>query len=81
MSAKYAAVSGIPESISTKFAETIKPLVRRGFWRKHEVCIYNYERVHQRRNMNDRTPYQVFVEGIPTTNFKEDLTANFCIHS
>lgn len=30
---------------------------------------YNYERAHQGRNMNGRTPFQVFTEGI---KFKED---------
>jgi transposase InsO family protein len=34
--------------------------------------VYNYERAHQGRNMNGRTPYQVFVEGIPDTSLKED---------
>ncbi|GHT52479.1 IS481 family transposase [Spirochaetia bacterium] len=33
---------------------------------------YNYDRAHQGRNMNGRTPYQAFVEGIPTTSLKED---------
>ena len=36
--------------------------------------IYNYERAHQGRNMNGRTPYQVFVEGIPNTK-NEEITA------
>jgi len=35
---------------------------------------YNYDRAHQGRNMNGRTPYQVFVEGIRTTD-KEDNEA------
>jgi len=26
---------------------------------------YNYERAHQGRNMNGRTPYQAFKEGLP----------------
>jgi transposase InsO family protein len=34
--------------------------------------VYNYDRAHQGRNMNGRTPYQVFVEGIPNTSLKED---------
>jgi transposase InsO family protein len=34
---------------------------------------YNYDRAHQGRNMNGRTPYQAFVEGIPSTSLKEDL--------
>jgi transposase InsO family protein len=33
---------------------------------------YNYERSHQGRNMNGRTPYQVFVEGLPK-NENEDI--------
>jgi len=32
---------------------------------------YNYERAHQGRNMNGRTPHQVFVEGIPIVNSEE----------
>lgn len=27
---------------------------------------YNYERTHQGRNMNGRTPYAVFIDGLPT---------------
>jgi len=26
--------------------------------------LYNYERPHQGRNMNGRTPYTVFIEGL-----------------
>jgi transposase InsO family protein len=37
--------------------------------------IYNYERAHQGRNMNGRTPHQAFVEGIPTPSLKEDSVA------
>jgi transposase InsO family protein len=37
--------------------------------------IYNYERAHQGRNMNGRTPSQAFVEGLPALNIKEDLAA------
>ncbi|GHU97237.1 IS481 family transposase [Spirochaetia bacterium] len=33
---------------------------------------YNYDRAHQGRNMNGRTPYQAFVEGIPTSSLTED---------
>jgi transposase InsO family protein len=36
---------------------------------------YNYERVHQGRNMNGRTPRQAFVEGLPTPGSKEDSAA------
>ena len=32
---------------------------------------YNYERAHQGRNMNGRTPHQVFIEGIPIINSEE----------
>jgi transposase InsO family protein len=37
--------------------------------------IYNYERAHQGRNMNGRTPHQAFVEGLPTPDSKEELAA------
>ena len=37
--------------------------------------IYNYERAHQGRNMNGRTPHQAFVEGIPNDSFKEETAA------
>lgn len=37
--------------------------------------IYNYERAHQVRNMNGRTPHQAFVEGIPHQIPKEDSAA------
>jgi len=37
--------------------------------------IYNYERAHQGRNMNGRTPHQVFVEGIPNSQSKEETAA------
>jgi transposase InsO family protein len=33
--------------------------------------LYNYERSHQGRNMNGRTPYTVFVEDIPNLENKE----------
>ena len=36
---------------------------------------YNYDRAHQGRNMNGRTPYQAFVEGIPSIDQKEDTPA------
>jgi len=36
---------------------------------------YNYERAHQGRNMNGRTPHQAFVEGIPDHVEKEDSAA------
>ena len=39
------------------------------------LLIYNYERAHQGRNMNDRTPHQAFVEGIPNLADKEDTAA------
>ena len=41
----------------------------------HYLHTYNYERTHQGRNMNGRTPYQAFVEGIPTTNNEEEQVA------
>jgi transposase InsO family protein len=37
--------------------------------------IYNYERAHQGRNMNGRTPHQAFVEGIPNQSVKEEAAA------
>jgi transposase InsO family protein len=33
--------------------------------------IYNYERAHQGRNMNGRTPHQAFVDGIQNQQIKE----------
>ena len=39
------------------------------------LIIYNYERAHQGRNMNGRTPHQAFVEGIPNLSDKEDTAA------
>jgi len=36
---------------------------------------YNYERTHQGRNMNGRTPHMAFVEGIPNLISKEDNVA------
>jgi transposase InsO family protein len=36
------------------------------------IQTYNHDRAHQGRNMNGRTPYQAFVEGIPTTSQKEE---------
>jgi hypothetical protein len=35
------------------------------------VPPYNYDRAHQGRNMNGRTPYTVFIEGIPDSFQKE----------
>ena len=37
--------------------------------------VYNYERTHQGRNMNGRTPRQAFVEGIPNLISEEDSAA------
>jgi transposase InsO family protein len=37
--------------------------------------IYNYERAHQGRNMNGRTPHQAFAEGIPNQLPKEETAA------
>ena len=37
--------------------------------------IYNYERAHQGRNMNGRTPHQAFVEGVPNPTSKENVAA------
>jgi len=34
---------------------------------------YNYERAHQGRNMNGRTPYQVFIKGLPKTQIEEKI--------
>jgi hypothetical protein len=39
------------------------------------LYTYNYERTHQGRNMNGRTPYQAFVEGIPEQPIKEVAAA------
>ena len=39
------------------------------------LLTYNYERTHQGRNMNGRTPHQAFVEGIPETNYEEEQVA------
>jgi transposase InsO family protein len=36
---------------------------------------YNYNRAHQGRNMNGRTPYQAFLEGIPAQNVQEEAAA------
>jgi len=36
---------------------------------------YNYERAHQGRNMNGRTPHQAFVEGITKPDSKGDSAA------
>jgi transposase InsO family protein len=36
---------------------------------------YNYERAHQGRNMNGRTPQQAFVEGLPNQPAKEETAA------
>ena len=35
------------------------------------LLTYNFERTHQGRNMNGRTPHQAFVEGIPNLDYKE----------
>ena len=32
---------------------------------------YNHERVHQGRNMNGRTPYQAFIDGIKKPEAEE----------
>ena len=37
--------------------------------------IYNYERVHQGRNMNGRTPHQAFLEGLTNLTAKEETAA------
>jgi transposase InsO family protein len=37
--------------------------------------IYNYERAHQGRNMNGRTPHQAFIEGIPNNDSCKEETA------
>jgi transposase InsO family protein len=37
--------------------------------------VYNYERAHQGRNMNGRTPHQAFVEGIPNPAIEEVTAA------
>jgi transposase InsO family protein len=34
---------------------------------------YNHDRAHQGRNMNGRTPYQVFKEGLPITQIEEKI--------
>jgi transposase InsO family protein len=39
------------------------------------LLFYNYERAHQGRNMNGRTPHQAFVEGFPNHNSKEETAA------
>jgi transposase InsO family protein len=39
------------------------------------LLTYNYERAHQGRKMNGRTPHQVFVEGIPQHTSEEDTAA------
>ncbi len=36
---------------------------------------YNQERPHQGRNMNGKTPYQVFLEDLPSDTPKEGLEA------
>jgi len=33
---------------------------------------YNHERAHQGRNMNGRTPYQAFLDGLPGGQPEED---------
>ncbi len=33
---------------------------------------YNHERAHQGRNMNGRTPYQAFLDGLPEGHPEED---------
>jgi transposase InsO family protein len=37
--------------------------------------VYNYERAHQGRNMNGRTPHIAFVEGIPIVSREEETAA------
>ena len=37
--------------------------------------IYNYERSHQGRNMNGKTPHKAFIEGIPNSIPKEETAA------
>jgi len=37
--------------------------------------VYNYERTHQGRNMNGRTPHQAFIEGIPHPAIEEETAA------
>ena len=39
------------------------------------IHIYNYERAHQGRNMNGKTPHQAFVEGIPNLDNRGDMAA------
>ena len=39
------------------------------------LLFYNYERAHQGRNMNGKTPHQAFIEGMPNLENKEDSTA------
>jgi transposase InsO family protein len=39
------------------------------------LLVYNYERAHQGRNMNGRTPHQAFVEGLTNCMPKEDHVA------
>jgi len=38
--------------------------------------IYNYERAHQGKNMNGKTPLQAFLEGLPDKQIKH-LTFGF----
>jgi transposase InsO family protein/transposase-like protein len=42
---------------------------------EHYLYSYNYERAHQGRNMNGRTPHQAFVDGLPTSETKEGQVA------
>lgn len=39
------------------------------------LVTYNYERTHQGRNMNGRTPHQAFIDGLPNLEQKEELPA------
>lgn len=55
-----------------KFYESLEEM-------QHDLDLYlhtyNYERAHQGRNMNGRTPHQAFIEGLPTCISKEDSVA------
>jgi len=36
---------------------------------------YNYERTHQGRNMNGRTPYKVFIQNLPKGRMEDKKVA------
>jgi len=38
--------------------------------------LYNYERPHQGRNMNGRTPYTAFIEGLPKNDESDNENLN-----